>query len=69
MTTEVYHVPGISCGHCTRTIERELQELAGVKNVKAEIDSKRVTVSYEAPANEHKITELLNEIGYPISNN
>lgn len=69
MITEVYHVPGISCGHCTGTIERELKELAGVQSVKAEIDTKRVTVSYDQPADQPQIVALLDEIGYPASQN
>ncbi|HBY97461.1 MAG: heavy-metal-associated domain-containing protein [Ardenticatenaceae bacterium] len=69
MTTEVLSVPGISCGHCKATIERELKEVAGIKQVEADVGSKRVTVSYEPPANEQTILTLMEEIGYPVSKN
>ena len=36
MTTKTFTVPNISCGHCTHTIEMELRDLAGVKEVKAD---------------------------------
>lgn len=66
MATEVLAVPGISCGHCKATIERELKELPGVRQVEADVASKRVTVSYEPPASEEAIFSLMDEIGYPI---
>jgi copper ion binding protein len=65
MTTVTYSVPAISCGHCTHTIETEVKELQGVQSVKAEIDSKKVTISFDAPADEEKIKALLAEINYP----
>lgn len=67
MTTRTFTVPNISCGHCTHTIEMELGELAGVKNVKAEMESKQVTVEWEAPATWEKIQALLQEINYPAA--
>lgn len=66
MTTEVLLAPGISCGHCKATIERELKELPGVKQVDADVDTKRVTVSYEPPATDEAIRALMDEIGYPV---
>lgn len=65
MTTVTYTVPAISCGHCTRTIETEVAELAGVQSVKAEIDTKKVVITFDAPADEQKIKSLLAEINYP----
>ena len=44
--TKTVHVPGISCGHCVMTIEKELDDLDGVEDVKAEHASKQVTVSW-----------------------
>ncbi len=67
MTTVTYNVPAISCMHCTHTIEMELSELQGVKSVKAEVDSKNVTVSFEAPATEEQIKALMTEIEYPVA--
>jgi copper chaperone len=65
MTTVTYTVPAISCGHCTHTIETEVSDLQGVQSVKAEIDSKKVTITFDAPANEQTIKALLAEINYP----
>lgn len=65
MTTKTVSVPAIHCGHCTHTIEMELGELAGVKSVKAEEESRKVTVTWDAPATWEKIEATLREINYP----
>ncbi len=67
MTTVTYHVPAISCGHCVHTIQTELSDLAGVSKVNAELDSKKVTIEFDAPATEEKIKQLLVEIDYPAA--
>ena len=65
MTTVTYTVPAIHCGHCTHTIEMEVGELQGVQSVKADEATKKVVISFDAPANEEKIKALLAEINYP----
>ncbi len=65
MTTVTYTVPAISCGHCTHTIETEVGELAGVQSVKADEATKKVVITFDAPASEVSIKALLAEINYP----
>lgn len=65
MTTKTFTVPNISCGHCTHTIEMELGDLAGVQSVRADKDTKLVTVAWDEPASWDKIHALLQEINYP----
>ena len=65
MTTVTYSVPAIHCGHCTHTIEMEVGELKGVQTVRAEQDTKKVTITFDEPASEEKIKALLAEINYP----
>ena len=66
MTTVSYSVPAIHCEHCTHTIEMEVGELQGVQVVKADLDTKQVQVTFDAPASEEKIKALLAEIEYPV---
>jgi copper chaperone len=66
MTTVSYTIPAISCGHCTHTIETELSELPGIQTVKADIESKKVVITFDTPADEQKIKALLAEINYPV---
>ena len=65
MTTVTYSVPAMHCGNCTHTIEMEVGELQGVQSVKANLETKKVQVAFDAPASEEKIKALLAEINYP----
>lgn len=65
MTSKTFTVPNISCGHCVHTVESEVGELPGVMSVKADQNSKQVTVEWQAPATWEKIQALLQEINYP----
>ena len=65
MTTVTYTVPAISCSHCTHTIETEVSELKGVQTVKADMNTKKVVITFDEPANEKIIKDLLAEIDYP----
>ncbi len=67
MQTVTYSIPNISCMHCVHTIKSELSELPGVKTVEADQNPKRATITFDAPANEEKIKELLAEINYPAA--
>ncbi|HEX9389171.1 MAG TPA: copper ion binding protein [Anaerolineales bacterium] len=66
MSTITYNVPAIHCSHCTHTIEMEVGELPGVQHVKADLDTKKVQVTFDTPASEEKIKALLAEIEYPV---
>ena len=66
MTTVTYNVPAIHCSHCTHTIELEIGELQGVQNVKVNLETKKVEITFDAPASEEKIKALLAEIEYPV---
>jgi copper chaperone len=65
MSEKTFTIPNISCGHCVRTVETELKELPGVKNVQADAGTKKVTVTWEAPATWEQIESTLVEINYP----
>ncbi len=66
MTTITVKAPAIMCGHCIHTIESEVGELTGVKTVKAQQDTKLVTIAFDDPATKEKIEALMEEIGYPV---
>ena len=68
MVTKTVHVPGISCGHCVMTIERELDDLDGVEDVKAQQISKQVTVSWDPEVMDWTVIEdTMKEINFPPS--
>lgn len=63
--TLVYTIPNISCAHCVHTIKMEVGEIAGVQSVEGDEKTKKVTITYEDPAAESQIVEVLKEINYP----
>ncbi len=65
MAQETLTVPNISCGHCVSAIEAELAEMEGVTSVKADAETKNVTVQWEVPASIERIRATLREINYP----
>jgi copper ion binding protein len=67
MESKTFTVPNISCGHCVHTVEMELGDLAGVNMVKADEESKVVTVSWDTPATWDQIQQTLVEINYPAA--
>jgi len=67
MKTITYSVPNINCGHCVHTIQTEVGDLQGVKSVMADAGSKKVEISFDAPASEEQIKSLLSEINYPVA--
>lgn len=65
-TRKTVAVPNISCGHCVSTIEREVGELPGVRDVKADANSRQVTVSWDPETTDWVvIEETMTEIAYP----
>jgi copper chaperone len=68
MTTVTYTIPNIHCEHCVHTIKTEVSDLVGVKSVEADLNTKKATIQFIAPATEVRIKELLAEINYPVAN-
>ena len=65
MSQETFTIPNISCGHCTATIETELNQLAGVSHVSSDVKTQKVTVTFDAPATTQQLIEKLKAINYP----
>ena len=66
MTSKTVSVPNISCGHCVATIEREVSEVAGVAEVKADQASRNVTISWDPDTTDWVVIDgLMREINYP----
>lgn len=65
MTSRTVQVPNISCGHCVRTIEREVGDLEGVTSVSAEAGTRKVHVEWdESRTSWDQIRKLMQEIHY-----
>lgn len=67
MEKKKFSVPNITCGHCVMTIQRELGEIDGVRNVEGDPTAKEINVEWDAPATLEKIKSTLEEINYPAA--
>ena len=67
MTTVTYSIPNIHCEHCVHTVKTEVSDLAGVRSVEADANTRQATIVFEAPATETSIKQLLAEINYPAA--
>jgi len=59
-----YDVPGISCDHCKRAIEDEVNEVDGVDLVEVDVDRKRVHVM---GGDDSDIRAAIEEAGYEVA--
>lgn len=64
MATRTYSVPSISCEHCKRAIETEVDTLSDVSSVEVDVAAKTVTV--EGEAGDEEIRSAIEEAGYDI---
>ena len=60
-----FHVPEISCGHCTNAIEQEVGQVPGVEKVVADVDTKMVKVS--GTTSDQAIVAAIAEAGFAVA--
>ena len=67
MKNVTYKIPNISCNHCVHTVEMEVGEIKGVTEVTADVETQQAAVTFDEPATEEQIKNLLAEINYPVA--
>ncbi|PPS88396.1 heavy-metal-associated domain-containing protein [Streptomyces sp. MH60] len=66
VTTTVYKVSGMSCGHCEGAVSGEISEIAGVGSVRAVAATGEVTVVSEAPLDDAAVRAAVDEAGFEL---
>lgn len=64
MTTTVFSVPGMTCGHCKQAVTTEVGKIAGVSDVDVDLDSKKVTVTSSQPLSWSDLASAVDEAGF-----
>lgn len=64
MESKTVKVPNVGCNGCVNTIKAEVEEIAGVAAVDGDVDSKTITVQWNAPADWNAIKGVMAEIDY-----
>ncbi len=65
MTTSTYTVTGMTCGHCVASVTEEVSEVAGVQDVRVDLESGRMTVTGEA--DDAAVRAAVEEAGYAVT--
>lgn len=66
MSTTQIKVSGMTCNHCVQSVSEELMEIAGVKDVKVNLESGDVTIESETEIANDQIISAIKEAGYEV---
>lgn len=59
-------VDGMTCQHCVNRVTKALEEINGVKNVKIDLDSKKVTIKVKDIIDEALLKQAVIVAGYKV---
>ncbi|MEU7818054.1 cation transporter [Pseudonocardia sp. NPDC049154] len=60
-------VVGMTCGHCTSSVQEEVGEVAGVRSVEVDLASGAVTVTADREIGRTEIEAAVVEAGYSLA--
>jgi copper chaperone CopZ len=67
MTTAIYEVRGMTCGHCELSVQEEIAELDGILEVRADHTRGEVTVTSAEPLDPAAVAAAVEEAGYSLA--
>ena len=59
-------IEGMSCGHCTGTVEKALRAMPGVTDVAVDLASKTATVQAQDSVSEEALTKAIIDKGFQV---
>jgi len=66
MSTAVFTVSGMSCGHCEKSVSQELRSLPGVTEVSADAKAGTVSVDSDQPLADEAVRAAVDEAGFEL---
>ena len=63
MTTQTFHVTGMTCDHCVHAVTDELQALTGVRAVDVDLTEGTVLVDTTRTLTDAEVRDALDEAG------
>jgi copper chaperone len=69
MTTTIYLVAGMTCGHCVSAVTEEIGKLDGVTGMEVDLvagGTSRVTVASTATPSDEAVATAVDEAGYDL---
>jgi copper chaperone len=66
-TTTTIDVTGMTCDHCTRSVQAELSKVEGVTAVDVDLATGKVEITSTTPIDDASIAAAVDEAGYEVS--
>ena len=66
MTTTVFTVKGMTCGHCVAAVTEEVGKIASVSAVEVDLPTGAVTVVSDGPIGAEDFAEAIDEAGFEV---
>jgi copper chaperone CopZ len=67
MSTAIYTVVGMTCGHCVNAVTEEVSQVAGVTGVDVDLASGGLTVTSDSPVDGTAVRAAVEEAGYEVA--
>ena len=59
-------VSGMTCGHCAQAVTTELSKIAGVSEVKVDVETGKVEIDSASELNNADVAAAIEEAGYEL---
>ena len=66
MKHETFIVEGMTCNHCVMSIQKSLGGVSGVKEVKVDLNTKKVDVDFDENVRPDQMKEAIINAGYAV---
>jgi copper chaperone CopZ len=67
MSTSIWTVTGMTCGHCVKAVTEEVSAIEGVESVAVDLETGAVTVTAAADPTREQMAAAVDEAGYVLA--
>lgn len=60
-------IEGMTCGHCTSSVEKALRAVSGIQHVSVDLASKTATVEADTSASDETLKKTVTDIGFDVT--
>lgn len=65
--TKTIHITGMSCGHCTGSVDKALRALAGVKGVTVDLVAKTAVIESDEGVTDEALRDTVTALGFAVT--
>ena len=67
MSTSIWTVTGMTCGHCVKAVTEEVSAIEGVESVEVDLETGAVTVAAATDPTREQMAAAVDEAGYALA--